>query len=140
MGDRYTLAHRAVDLSAGEALLEIPPVPITQEANLSGTGGFTVEGSTLASFHGPQCSCGRPFGITYDLDRMVRHGTPNETLLHELVHAWQYHRDPHNFAERSLDVFEYGYWNAPHEVEARELAALMDEAGVRVWFPERIYA
>lgn len=138
---RYALAHRAVDLSAAEHELGIPAVPVWQEANLDDAVTAAMGGTTLASFHGPRCGCGRPFGITYDLDAMVRHGSPNNTLLHELVHAWQYHQDPEWSGYRqALDLERYGYFNAPHEVEARRLSRMMDEAGIRVWFPERVHS
>lgn len=122
------------DTSAAERLLRIPPVPITAEPDLNGR-----DSGTLASFHSPTCNCGRSYGITYDLPRILRSGeSPNEVMLHELTHALQCHRDPENVDERHmLERAVFGYYNSPHEREARKVAAELHAAGVQVWFPER---
>lgn len=127
-----------VDLSEGEAIFAIPAVPVWQETGLGDRGGGWRKGATtVASFHGPHCDCGRPFGITYDLDAIQECGVdPNETLLHELTHAWQYYLDPAGSeAEYVRQLQVYGYYYAPMECEAREMARRLTAAGVRVWFP-----
>jgi hypothetical protein len=126
-----------VDLSAGEAMFEIPPVPVWQESDIDMSEQFRTGARALAAFHGPGCSCGRPFGIGYDLRAIVAsEHDPNEVLLHELTHAWQFHIDPGGSDARHVeDVAEYGYWDAPHEVEARLIASVFNVAGIRVWFP-----
>ncbi|MGZ6570509.1 MAG: hypothetical protein ACXVHB_06070 [Solirubrobacteraceae bacterium] len=126
-----------VDLSAGEELFGIPSVPVWPEADIEAPAQLEYAGRTLAAFHGPHCVCGRPFGISYDLEAMRAVGKdPNEVLLHELAHAWQYYLDPGGSQQRQdHDVLTHGYWNAPHEVEARMLAHKAHAAGVRVWFP-----
>lgn len=129
-----------VDLSQGERIFDIPAIPVWPEPDLEpGNSANEVGGTTLASFHGPSCRCGRPFGITYDLGAMWRCGAdPNESLLHELTHAWQHYRDPEGCARRqAVELQRFGYWNAPHELEARDVAARLNDVGVRVWFPER---
>ena len=62
---------------------------------------------------------------------------PNVTLLHEVVHAWQWFSDALSVgARQDNELATHGYWDAPHEVQAREFATLLDQAGVRVYFPE----
>lgn len=127
-----------VNLAEGEAILGIPIIPIWEEFNIEQDAAAAMRSTrTLASFHPPGCACGRSFGICYDLAAITEtgHGV-NETLLHELVHAWQYCMDPTGSGPRQIaDVERFGYHGSPHEVEARALAAAMHGAGVQVWFP-----
>jgi hypothetical protein len=92
-------------------------------------------GAIVARFNPPHGD--KPFGIDFDLEAALRAGLdPNAVLLHELAHAWQWFRDPAGFeACVKSELIAFGYLDAPHEVEARELAAVMVEAGVRVFFP-----
>lgn len=126
-----TATDPRIDLSEAEALLELPvPIPVRP----AGPDAPLVSDSAQATFIYDPAS----FGIVYSLENCERFRCdPNESLLHELVHVRQWFDDPLGFparVDRELD--EYGYLNAPHEVEARELARMMLEAGVRVYFPE----
>ena len=127
-----TLMRRGVtnadgyDLTEALDVLRLDPIPIWPERNINGSG------ITAAAFHSENCACGRGYGICYDLAMM---DDPNETMLHELTHAWQHARgDCHH----ALELMQYGYWNAPHEREARKVAAALKRHGIRVWFPERM--
>jgi hypothetical protein len=115
-----------IDLSEAEALLELPiPIPIHAVSGIVGRDGSKA----LASFNARN-------GIDYDLAAIEDACWDlNEVLLHELVHAWQFFRDPAGFeANAAAEIAEYGYWDAPYEVEARELAWQMHDAGVQVEF------
>lgn len=128
-----------VDLSQAEDIFGIPKIPVWHETDIETPTGYASRGGTLAAFHGPNCACGRPFGICFDVAAIKRDGKdPNEVLLHELTHAWQYYLDPDNHGRRAtLDELRYGYYYAPHEVEARKVARQLNDAGVRVWFPNQ---
>ena len=77
-----------VDLSEAEALLELPiPIPIHAVSGMVGPDGTPV----LARFDPRN-------GIDFDADATDRACWDlNEVLLHELVHAWQFFRDPAGF-------------------------------------------
>jgi hypothetical protein len=125
-----------VDPRAAEELLALPiRIPVRPLEPIPAQDGTVC----LARFNPPRCDNMRPFGIDFDLPMTLAAGAdPNEILLHELVHAWQWACDPEGFATMARrEIAEHGYEDASHEVEARELAAKMLEAGVRVWFPER---
>ena len=127
------------DLSEGEDILGIPAIPIWEESSLKGNALVANGGATvLAAFHPPCCDCGRQYGIAYDRAAVALNRTysMNQVLLHELVHAWQYWLDPDNApAVQRAELEQFGYKNAPHEVEARVLARWLDNVGIRVWFP-----
>lgn len=128
-----------VDMTSAERLFGLPmAIPVSAEHNINGTTPSLVDGTvTLAAFHAPGCSCGRPFGICYDPAAIADAGQDtNEVLLHELTHAWQFFVDPGGCAAQHLaELDEYGYWDAPFEVEARFVAESLNRAGVQVWFP-----
>ena len=115
-----------VDLSEAEAFLGLPtPIVVRPLPGIVGADGTAA----LARFNARS-------GIDYDPDAIERGCWDlNEVLLHELVHAWQFFRDPAGFeAKTAAEIAEYGYEDAPHEVEARELAWKMHGAGVQVDF------
>jgi antirestriction protein ArdC len=135
MQTQPTPRRRSIDLSAAEHILELPPIPVRHVGSIDAP----IEGAVvLAQFNGPNCENGRPFGIDVDLDVITRAGEdPNEILCHELVHAWQWFNDPAGFmAQARFELATQGYHDAPYEVEARTLAAMMVDAGVRVLFPQ----
>lgn len=123
------------DLTQAEEHFGIPQIPVRPGR---------LESGTLAKFCSPDCNCGGEYGITYDLPQMclahmLGSEDPNEIMLHELTHAWQHHRDPHNrTAERRMEILFYDYENQPSEVEARKVAAELNAAGVQVWFPDEM--
>lgn len=126
-----------VDTRAAEELLGIPfRVPLYPSDNIVNPA-MEPGWRSVAAFNTPDNVSGRPFGIDLDLDLVLAAGfDPDETLLHELVHVWQWLCDPQNFRARiEQELAGYGYVDAPHEVEARELARMMLEADVRVYFP-----
>jgi hypothetical protein len=127
-----------VDLSAGEKVFGLPAIPCWPEHNIKGNPlAQLVESRPLAAFHPAGCPCGDPYGIAYDLGAIeAAEYEPNEVLLHELTHAWQFWIDPEHYTERCVSELErFGYWDAPHEVEARAMARHLNALGVRVWFP-----
>lgn len=126
------------DLTQGESVLGLDRIPVWQQRELDGNALVAKGGPVLAVFHPPDCRCGRPYGIAYDLYAigMARSYSVNEVLLHELVHAWQYWLDPLWESDmQQLELKYYGYTDAPHEVEARRVAQRLHETGVQVWFP-----
>lgn len=138
-----TAADDGIDLSEAEALFGLPfNIPIRPAASIRVDELSTLDKpmASLTRFVGPPLG---QFGIEYDLVGLMMSeldGDPgvNEMLLHEVVHAWQWFSDPAGFeARHASELAEYGYWDAPHEVQARQLAHLLNEAGVRVYFPER---
>jgi hypothetical protein len=122
------------NLTEAEQLLGLPTIPVHPEAGISPlTLGLSKhEGTPLAIFRGPKL--GIKFGIAYDIDAIREAGEdPNEVLLHELVHALQYFRDPQNAARIAREEIDrFGYDDAPHEVEARVMARHLKDM-VRVW-------
>jgi hypothetical protein len=118
-----------VDLSQAEELMGLPPIDIRPyESEPDAAGNLQVARFTAA-----------PDGvwIDFDLDAALHGGMdPNAALLHELVHVWQWLGDPAGFKARvEWELAEYGYADAPHEVEARKMAATMVDAGVQVYWP-----
>lgn len=126
-----------IDLSPFEEMFGMPKIPVWVE---------NLGPDTLGSYHPPNCACGRPEGISLNLPLLEYEGKdPNNTLLHEAMHALHYFYDPEGAEalkdEELSNTERYGedwaYRNNEAERFARFGAAYLEDLGMRLWDPER---